>query len=197
MTVSTVSNPRHNIFNSWLSYQDSGTDALLQGEILLATRTHSAFGAGVTAQMYLPINRNHVWAQLADYPRWVQFFPDVTESRVLERSPLLSQNSKPSKRLYQAASKSFLFITAQAEIYLQVVETPGQRIQFHLESGSFHDFVADLQLQDLAEGALLTYSVEATPTIPVPSPLIQQAIHWDLPHNMRNMRQVLCNSPAQ
>ncbi len=52
--------------------------ALLQGEVLVETRSHSAWGGAVTAQMYLPIARSHVWQQLTDYPRWVQYFPDVT-----------------------------------------------------------------------------------------------------------------------
>ncbi len=189
MTASTVSNLRHHALTLSRQYRDARSTALLQGEILLETRAHSAWGAGVTAQMYLPIVREDAWTQLTDYPRWVQFFPDITQSRLLERSP--SQGQKIRKRLYQAASKSFLFLTAQVEIYLQVVETVGQRIQFHLESGSFHDFEADLQLHDLADGVLLTYSVQATPTIPVPSPFIQQAIHLDLPNNMRTMRQAL------
>jgi hypothetical protein len=193
MTASTVSKPRYSGFKSPLPDCGSQANSLIQGEIVLNTRAHSMFGAGVTAQMYLPMQRDRAWVQVTDYPRWVKFFPDVTESRVLERSPLnLEQNTH--KRIYQAASKSFLFITAQVEIYLQVLETTGQRIQFYLESGHFHDFEADLQLQDMAEGCLLTYSVQATPTIPVPGPFIQQAVQWDLPHNMRNMRRVLCNA---
>ncbi|MBC7972166.1 MAG: cyclase, partial [Verrucomicrobia bacterium] len=98
------------------------------------------------------------------------------------------------KRLYQVASKAFLFLTAQVDIYLKVIETTQQQIQFRLESGSFHDFAADLTLEDYGDGTLLTYAVQATPTIPVPSVLIQQAIQMDLPNNLRTMRQVLCRS---
>ncbi len=190
MTASTVSNPTYNSVTTPPKYLDAKSTALLRGEILLETRAHSAWGAGVTAQMYLPITRENAWAQLTNYPRWVQFFPDITQSRILEQASI-SQGQESRKRLYQAASKSFLFLTAQVEIYLQVIETANQRIQFHLESGSFHDFKADLQLQDLVDGVLLTYSVQATPTIPVPSPFIQQAIHLDLPNNMQTMRRVL------
>jgi hypothetical protein len=39
----------------------------------------------------------------------------------------------------------------------------------------------------------LTYSVEATPLVPVPSLFIEQAMRHDLPGNMRQMRQVICN----
>ncbi|MBD0362247.1 MAG: cyclase [Coleofasciculus sp. C3-bin4] len=158
--------------------------ALLQGEVLVETRAHSALGAAVTAQMYLPIARSHVWQQLTDYPRWVQYFPDVTKSEVLHRGEV--------KRLYQVAKKAFLFLTAQVEIYLNVFEVLGQHIQFRLEKGTFTDFTADLKLQDCGNGTLLTYSVQATPSIPIPAVFIQQAMHMELPENMRKLRQVLC-----
>lgn len=158
--------------------------ALLQGEILVETRSHSAWGGAVTAQMYLPIKRSSVWQQLTDYPRWVQYFPDVTKSEVLYQGQV--------KRLYQVAQKSFMFLTAQVEIYLNVFEVQGQHIQFRLEKGTFTDFTADLKLQDFGNGTLLTYSVQATPNIPIPTVFIQQAMHMELPENMRKMRQVLC-----
>jgi carbon monoxide dehydrogenase subunit G len=158
--------------------------ALLQGEILVETRAHSAWGGAVTAQMYLPIARSSAWQQLTDYPRWVQYFPDVTKSEVLHQGQV--------KRLYQVAQKAFVFLTAQVEIYLNVFEVPEQHIQFRLEKGTFTDFTADLTLQDFGDGTLLTYSVQATPNLPVPTVFIQQAMHMELPGNMRNMRQVLC-----
>ncbi|MDX2231058.1 MAG: SRPBCC family protein [Leptolyngbyaceae cyanobacterium bins.349] len=166
--------------------------ALLNGEILLETRAHTAWGAGVTAQMYLPCLRDGVWQQLIDYPRWQQYFPDVTQSQVLQAPRVLTPETV-EKRLHQAASKSFLFLTAQVEVYLRVLETQQQRIQFYLESGHFVDFSADLHLHNCLNGTLLTYSVQATPIIPIPSVFIQQAIHLDLPSNMRNMRRVICD----
>ncbi|MBE9128648.1 MULTISPECIES: SRPBCC family protein [unclassified Coleofasciculus] len=160
--------------------------ALGQGEILVETRSHSAWGGAVTAHMYIPLARSHVWQQLTDYPRWVQYFPDVTKSEILHQGE--------AKRLYQVAKKAFMFLTAQVEIYLNVFEVLGQRIQFRLEKGTFADFTADLRLQDCDKGTLLTYSVQATPNIPLPAFLIQQAMHMELPKNMQNMRQVLCKS---
>jgi hypothetical protein len=158
--------------------------ALLQGEILVETKSHSAWGGAVIAQMYLPITRSHAWQQLTDYPRWVEYFPDVTNSEVLQRGEV--------KRLYQVAKKTFLFLSVQVEIYLNVFEVLGQHIQFRLEKGTFTDFTADLKLQDFGNGTLLTYSVQATPNIPIPTVFIQQAMHMELPENMRKMRQVLC-----
>lgn len=157
---------------------------LMEGEILVQTQSHTAWGGTVTASMYLPLVRSHVWQQLTDYPRWVQYFPDVTKSEVIQRGEV--------KRLYQAAQKAFLFFTAQVEIYLNVVEELGQRIQFRLEKGNFQDFTANLELKDCGNGTLLTYTVQATPDIPIPSIFIQQAMTFELPANMRKMRQVLC-----
>ncbi|XHX76119.1 MAG: SRPBCC family protein [Stenomitos frigidus ULC029] len=168
---------------------------LLSGEILLKTRSYSAWGGAVTAQMYLPLERAIAWRQLTDYPRWVQYFPALTRSEIITHNDFrLGKKTAEDgcKRLYQVAGKAFLFLTAQVDIYLKVIETAHQQIQFRLESGSFHDFAADLTLQDYSDGTLLTYSVQATPTIPVPSMFIQQAMQMDLPANMRKMRQVLC-----
>ncbi|MDJ0799217.1 MAG: SRPBCC family protein [Calothrix sp. MO_167.B12] len=159
---------------------------LIQGEILIKTRAHTAWGGAVTACMYLPMLRSQVWQQLTDYPRWVQYFPDLTKSEIRHKGDV--------KHLYQAAQKAFLFFTAQVEIYLNVVEVLGKQIQFQLERGNFKDFHANLELQDCGQGTLLTYTVQATPEIPVPSMLIQQAMNFDLPTNMRKMRQVICKN---
>ncbi|GAX37557.1 SRPBCC family protein [Nodularia sp. NIES-3585] len=165
----------------WIKDKQS---SLIQGEILLQTQSHTAWGGSVTACMYLPLLRSQVWQQLTDYPRWVQYFPDLTKSEVLSKGEV--------KRLYQVAQKTFLFFTAQVEIYLEVVELLGQQIQFRMQKGTFLDFAAILDLKDLGNGTLLTYQVKATPNIPIPSIVIQQAMHFELPANMRKMRQVLC-----
>lgn len=170
-------------------------DSLLNGEILLKTRAYTAWGGAVTAQMYLPVSPAQVWQQLTDYPRWTLFFPDLTRSEVVNSGISGSGATvlkRQVKRIYQKASKAFLFLTAQVEIHLKVLETQHQRIQFYLESGSFHDFSADLQLQACGDGTILTYSVQATPTIPIPGMLIEQAIQFDLPKNLQQMRRVIC-----
>lgn len=169
--------------NSTLSPAEQA--ALLQGEILIQTRSHSAWGGAVTAQMYIPVVRSRVWQQLTDYPRWVQYFPDIIRSEVLHRGEV--------KRLYQVARKAFLLFSAQVDIYLNVFEEMQQQIQFRMEKGTFSDFAADLNLADCGAGTILTYAVQATPSIPIPSVFIQQAMHFELPENMRKMRQALCS----
>ena len=169
--------------------------ALLKGEILLTTRPYSPWGGAVTAHMYVPLTPQQVWQKLTDYHCWTQYFPDITHSEVIHHGINTAGNlplKKQVKRLYQAASKAFLFITAKVEVYLKVLETQHQRIQFFFESGSFSDFAAELHLQPHGEGTILTYSVQATPAVPVPSPLIEQAIQLDLPCNLRQMRRVMC-----
>ena len=159
--------------------------SLFHGEILLETRSHTLHGGAVTAWMYLPLLRDNVWKQVTDYPRWIQYFPDVITSEIIFRDNL--------KLLYQKAQKPFLFFTAQVEVYLKVVEVLGKQIQFRMEKGTFDDFDAELELQDMGEGTLLAYTVRATPNIPIPSIFLQQAMNLELPANMRKMRQVLCN----
>lgn len=169
--------------------------ALLQGEILLISKPHTAWGASVTAQMYLSITPQQAWSQLTNYSRWVEFFPALTRSEVVIRD--VANNLPHASRcqcLHQVASKDFWLFTAYAEVYLDVVELPSCCIQFRLRSGNFQDFFSELQLQALQTGTALSYNVQATPTIPIPAMLIQQAIQLDLPANMRNMRQVLSQS---
>lgn len=175
----------------------SDEERLRGGEILLHTRAHSAWGGAVTAQMYLPLQRSQVWQQLTDYPRWVQYFPSLSRSELLSRVTAADGASRSYTRLYQVASKALFLFSAQVEIYLKAFETvhqTWQHIYFQLEKGSFHDFAAQLKLQDYQCGTLLTYAVQATPSIPVPTQLIQEGIRLDLPANMRKMRQVLCSS---
>lgn len=158
---------------------------LIQGEVFTEIRSHTHWGGAVTAWMYVPLVRSHVWQQITDYPRWVQYFPDITKSEVISRGDV--------KRLYQAAQKAFLFLTAQVEIYLSVVEVLGQQIHFQMEKGSFTDFHAKLELQDMGNGTLLAYTVQATPNIAIPGIFIEQAMNLELPANLCKMRQVLCN----
>jgi hypothetical protein len=168
--------------------------ALLKGDILLSTRPYTAFGGAVVAQMYLPVVRSQIWGQLTNYANWVHYFPDITRSELLEHNP-----DRPYRghRLYQAAQKNFLMFTAQVEVHLRVFENLQRQIRFRMERGSFNDFNASLTLDDHEDGTVLTYGVEATPTIPVPSLFIEQAMRQDLPGNMRQMRQVLCASQCQ
>jgi hypothetical protein len=111
-------------------------------------------------------------------------------SEVLET---IKTSTQRYRRLYQVGRKGFMMLTARVEIYLKVAETLCESIQFRLEQGTFSHFAADLHLQDFNQGTLLTYSVQAAPTIPVPAFLIEQAIRIDLPGNMKQMRRVLCD----
>ncbi|GAB4141034.1 MAG: hypothetical protein Fur0046_16880 [Cyanobacteria bacterium J069] len=171
-------------------------DRLLKGEILLTSHTAELWGTGVTAQMHLSLAPDNAWSQLTHYPRWVEYFPDMTQSTLLQDCP--DAHAKPdsrTKKVFQAASKHFLMLAVQVEVYLQVTErVQGVRrhICFRQERGSFKSFLANLALEPMGFGTLLTYTVEAAPMLPIPTPLIQEAVRLDLPRNMQQMRQVLC-----
>jgi len=187
--MTTLCIPDSTVIKKDVVWNQQQQTALLSGEVLLQTRSHSAWGGACTASMYLPCIRSHAWQQLTDYPRWVHYFPDLIRSELVHRGDNLSGKGK---RLYQIARKAFLMFNAEVEIYLKVLEVVQQQIQFQMEKGSFVDFTADLKLQDWGNGTLLIYAVQATPNIPVPSLFIQQAMQLDLPANMRRMRQVIC-----
>lgn len=161
---------------------------LLKGKILVDSFAQKG-GGTATACMYVPLTKSQIWPQLTNYSRWTQYFPNIVHSEVLET---INGPNQRYRRLYQVGRKGFCLLTAQVEIYLKVFETLCDRIQFRFEQGTFSNFAADLTLEDYQEGTILTYSVSATPLIPVPGFLIEQAMRHDLPGNMEQMRQLLC-----
>ena len=169
----------------------SSTDriALHRGDVILTPMVSSGGGGAVTAHMFVPLQRGLIWPQLTTYRRWTQFFPNIAQSEILET---VKTGSQRYRRLYQVGCKGFMRLTARVEIYLKVFETACDTIQFRLEQGTFSHFAADLELKDLPNGTLLTYMVQAKPTIPVPAFMVEQGMKLDLPGNMRQMRQVLC-----
>ncbi len=179
------------------SYGEDGLDrfsstdqvALLRGDVVLTPLVSKGGGGAVIAHMFVPLQRGVIWPQLTNYRRWTQFFPNITHSEVLET---VRTGSQRYRRLYQIGCKGFMRISAKVEIYLKVFEQACDSIHFRFEQGTFSHFSADLELQDLANGTLLTYAVQANPTIPVPAFLIEQGMKLDLPGNMKQMRQVLC-----
>lgn len=191
MSSSTLICPITELQNSEHATTPAQRVSLLSGEILAQPYPHTPWGGGVKAQMYIPKERSQVWQGITNYSQWVHYFPDVVCSQVITPA------YQGYKRLYQSAEKAFLFFSAQAEVYLQVfeqaIEKTCQQVLFRLERGSFIDFAADLTLQDWENGTLLTYVVQATPTIPVPSLILERAMCYELPVNMRVMRQVLCS----
>ncbi|NER82295.1 MAG: cyclase [Leptolyngbya sp. SIO1D8] len=167
------------------SHTQHEDNVLRQGGVLVNTYSHGLSGGAVIAKIYVKASRQDLWPKLTNYSRWVDYFPNITRSDVIA-------SSKNFHRLYQVGRKAFLAIAAQVEIYLKVYEQSYRSIQFRLEKGTFKDFGADLTLQDWQDGTLLTYTVQATPLIPVPGFLIEQGMRQDLPGNMKHLRSMLC-----
>jgi len=171
------------------TFSASDQIALLRGDVLVKPQVGTTGGGAVTAHMYVPLTRGQIWPQVTNYRRWTQFFPNIIQSEVIETVKTASHRYR---RLYQVGRKGFMMVSAQVEIYLKVFETACDRVQFRLEQGTFNHFAADLYLQDVNGGTLVSYGVQAVPTIPVPAFLIEHVIKTDLPGNMKQMRQVLC-----
>ena len=173
-------------------FKQASPQKLLKGDVLVSTRPHTSHGGAVTATAYLPLSRAEVWRQLTTYSRWTEFFPDICHSEVVE------ELSTTRKRLFQAARKTFLMLNVEVEIQLCAHEMTERAIVFEMESpsGSFEDFSAELQLQDLNQGTQISYSVQATSKIPIPSLFVEQAMKLDLPMNMRHLREALLSRAA-
>jgi carbon monoxide dehydrogenase subunit G len=170
------------------AYPAEVLETLLRGDILLNAQTHNqGRGGAASATMYLPLDRAEVWSQITNYSRWTEFFPDITSSEVIIAL------SADRKRLSQTACKRFFMLHVTVDIQLNAIETADREVRFQMvgSNGGFQDFAATLTLADCHSGTALTYAVQATPKIPVPSALIQEAMKLDLPMNMRNMRAVL------
>jgi len=191
ITMVAVTSSHSLALQSSLHQAKQALPTLLQGEILLTVKPHTAWGAAVTAQMYIPTLCESVWRQITDYPRWVEFLPALSRSQVVPGS-VQKMEAGQKLRIQQTATKDFWLFSASADVELEVFELPDYQVQFQLRSGNFTDFTANLQLQDLEGGTWLCYSVQATPSIPIPSIFIQQAIQLDLPANLRQLRKVLC-----
>jgi hypothetical protein len=162
---------------------------LQKGEILTQSRLYSWWGGRVTAQIYLPQLRSLVWEALTDYDRWVDIFPHITQSEVIESlSPF-------RKRLYQAAEKNFSLMTIAVHAELMVREYPQRRIWFVLEKPNrcFREFEAEVWLREVSPGVgtFLSYTVQAAASLPIPAPFIQEAMRQDLPQNLAHLRSYL------
>ncbi|MDJ1179154.1 SRPBCC family protein [Roseofilum sp. BLCC_M91] len=158
--------------------------SVIDGQIFVKTEPWGLGGGSAIAQLYLPLNRQQCWHNVTNYPQWVNYFPDLTQSKVLPNT----------QHIYQTGVKDFILFRAEVEVYLKVRETLNQAIEFQLIKGSFSEFLAYLHLQDYQQGTLISYAVQATPNFPMPAPLIEQALKIELPANLRHMRQVLCLS---
>ena len=187
-------NLTHSGTDSLQQFSSNDQIALLKGDIIVTPLVSQGGGGAVRAHMFVPLKRGLIWPQLTNYRRWTQFFPNITHSEVLET---VKTGSQRYRRLYQVGCKGFMRLTAKVEVYLKVFERACDSIQFRFERGTFSHFAADLELKDLPNGTLLTYSVQANPTIPVPAFLVEQGIKLDLPSNMKQMRQVLCGNVAR
>jgi len=162
---------------------------LQRGEILTQSRLYSWWGGKVTAQIYLPHPRSQVWETLTDYDRWVDIFPHITHSSIVESlSPF-------RKCLYQAAKKTFSLMTIAVDAELMVREYPQRRIWFVLQkpNACFREFEAEVWLREVSPvtGTFLSYTVQAAASLPIPAPFIQEAMRQDLPQNLAHLRSYL------
>lgn len=158
--------------------------ALAAGELLLTTRSHGLTGGQASITLAFAPRPAEVWAQLTDYPRWVDYLPDLTQSEIL---PATNDRT----RLRQVGRKSILGFTAEAALDLQVEALAPYRLRFDLERGGLAEFTATFTLTPWRQGTLVTFTGRATPLFPIPGWVVEQVMRHGLPMNLRHMRRVI------
>lgn len=164
--------------------------ALAAGELLLTTRSHGLTGGQASITLAFAPRPVDVWAQLTDYPRWVDYLPDLTQSEILPAA------AKGQTRLRQVGRKSILGFTAEAALDLQVQALAPYRLRFDLERGGLAEFTATFTLTPWRQGTLVNFTGQATPLFPIPGWVVEQVMRHGLPMNLRHMRQVIERSTA-
>ncbi|WP_008309176.1 SRPBCC family protein [Leptolyngbya sp. PCC 6406] len=160
-------------------------DALSRGKILVTAQPHGFTGGHVSATLSLRIFPDALWPHLTDYPRWVDYFPEMTHSEAI------APTDQGQPRIYQVGRKSILGLGAEVEVYLRVQTHPPHRLQFVMERGTLADFTASFALAPWRLGTLLTFTVQATPLIPLPGFFVEQSMRRELPTSLAQMRRVI------
>ncbi len=156
---------------------------LVDGHIILDTHIDSDRRAAVTARLYIPCSKDHVWHQVTTYSNWPQLLPSILTSTA--QGPMVDG----SYLLFQSGGIPYLPLSPRVDIELKVQEDPGRRVQFELIRGDFEQFKATITLHDFENGTLLSYRVQACLTFSVPKSFIEQGILLVLPANLKALRQ--------
>ncbi len=162
---------------------------LAAGEVWVHTQPYGPTGGQAQAQLVYALSPERLWPHILDYPRWVEYFPDLVRCEAIAPAP----SGQP--RLYQVGRKSLLGLDLAVEVQLRVQIFKGHRVFFTQEQGSLRDFHASFVLEPWAQGALVTFTLAAIPQIPVPSLVVEHSLKRELPLNLIHMRQVIGGVP--
>jgi ribosome-associated toxin RatA of RatAB toxin-antitoxin module len=135
----------------------------------------------ISAEFCVPQPSTLVFAVLSDYDDIPRFMPDVTSSRVIERSD-------GHVLVEQEALAKLMFFSKRIELRLDITETAGS-IHFRDESGkSFSRYEGGWRIHQRDTRTVITYEVIARPAFDVPEFILKRLLKRNATRMIENLR---------
>lgn len=141
----------------------------------------------VLAEIQIPYSLEQVWQVLIDYEAFVEFMPNLIESRRL-------QSSTQGDRIEQVRTKSFMGMNFSARSVFEVKEEFPHKIHYQLIEGDMKAFSGCWRLEPIGSaesdaGTNLIYDFLVSPKRILPMALVEHVLSHDVPANLMAIRQ--------
>jgi len=150
----------------------------------------------VFAKIQIPYPLEQVWQVLTDYEAFVEFMPNITQSRQL-KSP------NGGIRLEQVRTKSLMGLNISGRSVFDVEEKFPDEIHYQLIEGDLKEFSAYWRLEawqpsEKKVGVNLIYEISVLPKPIIPMKLVESVLNHDIPDSLLAVRQrvenLFCNT---
>lgn len=136
----------------------------------------------ISARIRIPYSIEQVWQILTDYDHLADFIPNLAKSQQIE-------HPQGGIRIEQIGAQALLKFKFCAHVVLDMVEHFPHRLEFQMVEGDFKSFVGNWQLEPIANGTELSYTVSVLPPRIMPVGLIEQRLKSGLVLNLTAIRQ--------
>ncbi len=139
------------------------------------------------AEIEIPYSLEEVWQVLTDYEAFVEFMPNLIESRRLQ-DPTLGDC------IEQVRTKSFMGMNFSARSVFEVKEEFPHTIHYQLIEGDMKAFSGCWRLEPIASaesdaGTNLIYDFFVSPKRILPMALVEHVLSHDVPAHLMAIRQ--------
>ena len=126
----------------------------------------------------------HLWQVITDYEKLSTFIPNLSSSKLIERSG-------NRVTLAQVGSQQLVLgLKFSAEVQLELTEhRPEGLLQFRMLKGDFRRFEGAWRLQSVPDQTLLLYELTVQGCVGMPVALIEQRLRQDLNDNLLAVEQ--------
>ena len=141
----------------------------------------------ILAQIQIPYSLEQVWQVLTDYEAFVEFMPNLIESRRL-------QHSTAGDLIEQVRTKSFMGRNFSARSVFKVKEEFPHLIHYQLVEGEMKAFSGYWRLEPIGSpesdaGTNLIYDFFVLPKRVFPMALVERVLNHDIPMELLAIRQ--------